>query len=53
VVQYSSDMETWQTAAPPIAAKNTKTQWIDAGPPSTESPPAGLSQRFYRIIQTN
>ncbi len=53
VVQYSGDMETWLTAAPPIVAKNTKTQWIDAGPPSTESPPAGLSQRFYRIIQTN
>ena len=53
VVQYSSDMETWLTAAPPIVAKNTKTQWIDAGPPSTDSPPDGVASRFYRIIQTN
>jgi uncharacterized repeat protein (TIGR01451 family) len=53
VVQYSSDMETWLTAAPPIVAKNTKTQWIDAGPPSTESPPGGLNQRFYRVVQIN
>jgi uncharacterized repeat protein (TIGR01451 family) len=53
VVQYSSDMATWLTAAPPIVAKNTRTQWIDAGPPSTESPPGGLSQRYYRIVQIN
>jgi hypothetical protein len=53
VVQYSSDMETWLTAAPPIVATNSKTQWVDAGPPSTASPPSGLGQRFYRIVQLN
>jgi uncharacterized repeat protein (TIGR01451 family) len=53
VVQYSSDMTTWLTAAPPIVAKSTRTQWIDAGPPSTESPPGGLSQRYYRVVQIN
>jgi uncharacterized repeat protein (TIGR01451 family) len=53
VVQYSSDMRTWQTATPPIVAEDTRTQWIDAGPPETESPPGSPGQRFYRIVQTN
>jgi uncharacterized repeat protein (TIGR01451 family) len=53
VVQYSSDMVTWLTATPPIVAKNTRTQWIDAGPPETESPPGSPGQRYYRIVQTN
>jgi len=53
VVQYSSDMQTWLTAAPPIVAVNTRTQWIDSGPPKTESPPGSPGQRFYRIVQTN
>jgi uncharacterized repeat protein (TIGR01451 family) len=53
VVQYSSDMQTWLTATPPIVAANTRTQWIDAGPPETESSPGIPGQRFYRIVQTN
>jgi uncharacterized repeat protein (TIGR01451 family) len=53
VVQYSSDMQTWLTATPPIVAKNTRTQWIDAGPPETESAPGSPGKRFYRIVQTN
>jgi uncharacterized repeat protein (TIGR01451 family) len=53
VVEYSSDMQTWLAAAPPIVAKNTRTVWIDSGPPVTESLPASPGQRFYRIVQTN
>jgi len=53
VVEYSSDMQTWLTATPPIVAANTRTQWIDAGPPVTESPPGIPGQRFYRIVQIN
>jgi uncharacterized repeat protein (TIGR03803 family) len=53
LVEYSSDMKTWLAAVPPITAKNTKTQWIDAGPPKTESPPGSLGQRFYRVVQTD
>jgi uncharacterized repeat protein (TIGR01451 family) len=53
VVQYSSDMVTWLTATPPIVAANTRTQWIDGGPPETESLPGAPGQRFYRIVQTN
>jgi uncharacterized repeat protein (TIGR01451 family) len=53
VVQYSSDMVTWLTATPPIVARNTRTQWIDSGPPETVSPPGIPGQRYYRIVQTN
>jgi hypothetical protein len=53
VIEYSSDMQNWQAAVPPIVASGTKTQWIDAGPPSTESAPGGSGQRFYRVVQIN
>jgi uncharacterized repeat protein (TIGR01451 family) len=53
VVQYSSDMQTWLTAAPPIVARNTKTDWVDSGPPVTQSLPGSPGQRFYRVVQTN
>jgi len=53
VVQYSTDMQTWETATPPIVAKNTRTVWIDTGPPMTASPPGSPGQRFYRIVETN
>jgi hypothetical protein len=53
VVQYSADMKTWLTATPPIVAVNNKTQWIDSGPPVTQSLPGSPGQRFYRVVQTN
>jgi hypothetical protein len=53
VVEYSSDMQTWLPAAPPVVAQNTRTQWVDTGPPVTESAPGSLGQRFYRVVQTN
>jgi uncharacterized repeat protein (TIGR01451 family) len=55
VVQYSADinLRSWQSAAPPIVATGTKTQWTDSGPPKTVSPPGAPGQRFYRVVQTN
>jgi uncharacterized repeat protein (TIGR01451 family) len=55
VVQYSTNAAPaqWQTAVPPIVATGTKTQWIDSGPPKTDSPPGTPGQRFYRVVQTN
>jgi hypothetical protein len=51
-VQYTADMQTWNTALPPITATSTRIQWIDSGPPKTPSLPGGLGQRFYRVIQS-
>lgn len=53
VVQYSRDMQTWKTAQPPIVAPADRVQWIDSGPPKTESLPAEANSRFYRILQTS
>ncbi len=55
VVQYSTNAASaqWKTAVPPILAAGTKTQWIDSGPPKTDSPPGPVGQRFYRVVQTN
>ena len=53
VVQYSADLISWKAAVPPIIANATKTQWIDSGPPKTDSAPGGVAQRYYRVVQTN
>ncbi len=38
-------------AQPAIVAPADRVQWLDDGPPKTVSPPAGVSSRFYRVIQ--
>ena len=52
VIQYSSDMQNWVSAMPPIVAAGTRVQWIDSGPPKTVSAPASVGSRFYRVLQT-
>jgi hypothetical protein len=53
VIEYSSDLANWLTATPPVVASGTRTQWVDGGPPSTQSAPASASARYYRIVQIN
>jgi hypothetical protein len=50
-VQYSADTVTWKTAQPPVTAAATRTQWYDDGPPKTESKPASVGERFYRVVE--
>jgi hypothetical protein len=49
-IQYSSDMQTWLTAVPVITAPATSVQWIDSGPPKTDSSPAQQPARYYRVV---
>lgn len=49
-IQYSSDMIMWKTAVPAFVAPANRVQWIDAGPPKTDSNPAGQPKRFYQVI---
>jgi hypothetical protein len=49
-IQYSSDLEVWKTAQLLIAGTGSWTQWIDRGPPETESHPAAQAMRFYRAF---
>jgi len=49
-IQYGSDMVTWRTAVPAITAPANRVQWIDAGPPKTDSSPAQQPARYYRVV---
>jgi hypothetical protein len=48
-IQYTSDFEVWKTATPSILGTGSRMQWIDNGPPKTESSPAN-GARFYRVL---
>jgi uncharacterized repeat protein (TIGR01451 family) len=52
VVEYSADMQTWKAAVPAIIAAGTRVQWIDTGPPKTDSAPGTTRQRFYQVVQS-
>ena len=49
-IEYSGDLINWVSAAPTIKAAANRTQWIDAGPPKTVSPP-GPGNRYYRVVE--
>jgi hypothetical protein len=48
-VQYSNDNAVWKVSPTRIRAAGNRVQWIDRGPPRTDSPPADKSSRFYRV----
>ncbi len=51
-IQYTSDMITYTTVLPGITAGATRTQWIDRGPPQTESHPSDVTGlRAYRVME--
>lgn len=52
-VQYRNENdvnELWNSVDPPIAGTGYAVQWIDNGPPKTESPPID-GMRFYRVVE--
>jgi len=49
-LQYSSDMTDWKTAPPAVMGTGSRVQWIDTGPPKTESLPSSGTNRFYRVL---
>ncbi len=48
-VRYSHDLVHWQDCPVPLQAGTNRMQWIDNGPPFTESPPSAVPQRFYIV----
>lgn len=50
-IQYSDDTTHWKQSPTRIRAAGNRVQWIDRGPPRTDSPPTGKSSRFYRVRQ--
>jgi len=51
-VQYCDDLSTWKTVVPTISGTGSRTQWIDNGPPRTDSAPARSKTRLYRVVVT-
>jgi hypothetical protein len=49
-VLYSEDMFTWKTSPQPVHGTGFTAQWIDYGPPATDSLPSTHSARFYRVV---
>ncbi len=50
-VQYSPDLYHWAASPGLVQATNVGTlNWLDAGPPSTISSPAGAPSRFYSVL---
>jgi hypothetical protein len=50
-VEYSDDCRAWKSCPESILAGAIKVEWIDRGPPWTDSHPATKSSRFYRITE--
>ncbi|MGH7970967.1 MAG: Ig-like domain-containing protein [Limisphaerales bacterium] len=49
-IEYTQNLQLWNTAMPAIRGNGTRIQWIDNGQPKTDSSPAVTPQRFYRVI---
>jgi hypothetical protein len=52
-IQYNSSLTAtngWTTSLPPVRGTGTQVQWVDTGPPRTESVPTAVTQRFYRVL---
>ena len=52
-VEYSPDLSAWfESPTGEVQTNNGGTlQWLDAGPPSTLSPPAATPERLFRVFQ--
>jgi alpha-tubulin suppressor-like RCC1 family protein len=49
-IQYSGDLVSWKTAYPAVIGTGNGLQWVDNGPPKTESNPSTQPDRFYRVL---
>jgi alpha-tubulin suppressor-like RCC1 family protein len=52
-ILYSKDMVNWSVAQPAVAGTGYDVQWVDDGPPKTESPPGNVPHRFYQVLKAN
>jgi len=50
-VQYSEDLIVWKTSPQSITGTGNFVQWLDYGPPATDSLPKVRSARFYRVVR--
>jgi hypothetical protein len=54
-IQYNSSVTAtngWKTSLPGFVGSGDFVQWIDSGPPRTETHPTNTAMRFYRVLAT-
>lgn len=52
-IQYSDNTRDWRVSPIRIRAAGNRTQWIDRGPPRTDSRPQDKASRFYRVREVS
>jgi hypothetical protein len=54
-ILYKDDLAStnWNVALPPITGTGYDVQWVDDGPPKTESPPSAVPQRYYEVLKAD
>lgn len=50
MVQYSYDLLSWVSVVPSVTGNGSRTQWIDGGPPKSDSAPDATRERYYRVF---
>jgi hypothetical protein len=51
-VQYSANLINWSTSPETVNGTGNSVQWIDYGPPATDSLPNTRVIRYYRVVRT-
>lgn len=51
IVEYSADLTAWSQSPVTFVGNGAPAQWVDAGPPATDSLPSTQKARFYRIVR--
>ena len=51
MVDYTNEAHAWIRASGSITAVSNRLQWIDNGPPKTQSHPSTVASRFYRFVE--
>jgi hypothetical protein len=49
-VQYTDDMVEWKTTLPALVGTGGILEWIDDGPPKTDTHPQTVPTRVYRVV---
>lgn len=49
-IEYSSDLLNWKTILPGVIGNGGVVEWVDSGPPQTESHPRAVANRYYRVM---
>jgi len=50
LIEYSYDLTNWTASTPAVRGNGSRVQWLDYGPPRTDTAPKERTNRFYRVF---